>query len=49
MFQRAMSYMLATLMAGFAIHAPAAASGPVAGQWVTEEKDAIVTIKQCGS
>ena len=36
----------ATLMA---ISAPAFADAPVEGRWVTEDKDAIVEIKPCGS
>jgi uncharacterized protein (DUF2147 family) len=38
-----------TLLAGAAIgFAPAIAAEPVAGRWVTAEKDAVVAIKPCG-
>jgi uncharacterized protein (DUF2147 family) len=32
-----------------AIPAAASAAGPINGRWITEEKDAIVTLAQCGS
>lgn len=31
------------------IAAPALADGPITGQWVTPEKDAVITISQCGT
>ncbi|MCU0948793.1 MAG: DUF2147 domain-containing protein [Porphyrobacter sp.] len=31
------------------IAAPAAASDPIAGRWVTQEKDAVIAIKRCGN
>jgi uncharacterized protein (DUF2147 family) len=31
------------------IAAPAIANGPITGQWVTPEKDAVITISQCGA
>ena len=35
--------------AALAFAAPAAAADPITGNWVTEEKDAVVTIGKCGS
>jgi len=33
----------------FALATPAFAADPIAGRWITEEKDAVITIGDCGS
>ncbi|MCK0129537.1 DUF2147 domain-containing protein [Erythrobacter sp. F6033] len=39
-----------TALAAFTLGmAPALAAGPVNGRWITEDKDAIVTIQSCGN
>ncbi len=40
------SFAVAAVMA---ISTPAAAKAPIEGRWVTEDKDAIIEIKPCGS
>jgi uncharacterized protein (DUF2147 family) len=36
------------LALGMAAAAPALAADPIAGRWVTAEKDAVIAIRQCG-
>ena len=42
------SAIIAALLA-FAASSPALAAEPITGRWMTEDKDAVVTIAQCGS
>ena len=44
-----MTRLLLVLLAALALAAPAAAADPIAGRWVTEERDAVVTIGECGA
>ena len=40
---------LASIAAAAALAVPALAADPIGGRWVTEEKNAVVTIGNCGS
>ncbi|GMN13440.1 hypothetical protein MTsPCn7_12160 [Altererythrobacter sp. MTPC7] len=43
-------FLFAAMAAGAAaIAAPAAAADPITGKWVTEERDAVVTVGKCGT
>ncbi len=39
---------LALLLAAFAMSSPALAAGSIKGNWVTQDRDAVVKITQCG-
>ena len=43
---RALSFAVA--LGAVAMSAPAAAADPITGQWMTEERDAVVTVGKCG-
>ncbi len=49
MIARSLSRLLAVLAAFMSLGTAAQAADPINGRWVTEERDAIVEIKQCGS
>ncbi len=44
---RALSFAVA--LGAVAISAPAAAADPITGKWMTEERDAVVTVGKCGT
>ena len=40
---------LAAVAAMAALASPALAADPISGRWVTQDKDAVITIGNCGS
>ncbi|GMM92040.1 DUF2147 domain-containing protein [Qipengyuania sp. MTN3-11] len=44
-----MKMLAVIVLSALASAAPAWAADPITGRWVTEEKDAVVTIAKCGS
>ena len=40
---------LALAGAAMALAAPASAADPITGRWITEDRDAVITIAPCGA
>lgn len=46
---QAVSILAVAAVATLSLAAPARAADPIAGRWITEDRDAVVTIARCGS
>ncbi|WP_379548378.1 DUF2147 domain-containing protein [Qipengyuania sp. DSG2-2] len=48
-FRKSGPLAIAAAMIASAVSAPAFAADPITGRWMTEERDAVVTVAKCGS